>query len=88
VAPARTNACVVIDGPLLQQRYGFLNFRELLQLMEKQNFATSIAFIPWNWRRSHRGTVSDFQPISKNFPSAYTDATTAAPSLPPGRPVC
>jgi hypothetical protein len=61
VAPARTNACVIIDGPLLQQRYGFLNFRELLQLMEKQNFATSIAFIPWNWRRSHRGTVSDFQ---------------------------
>jgi len=61
VAPARTNACVIIDDPLLQQRYGFLNFRELLQLMEKQNFATSIAFIPWNWRRSHRGTVSDFQ---------------------------
>ena len=61
VAPARTNACVIIDDPLLQQRYGFLNFRELLQLMEKLNFATSIAFIPWNWRRSHRGTVSDFQ---------------------------
>jgi hypothetical protein len=61
VAPAQTNACVIIDDPLLQQRYGFLNFRELLQLMEKLNFATSIAFIPWNWRRSHRSTVSDFQ---------------------------
>ncbi len=61
VAPARTNACVIIDDPLLQQRYGFLNFCELLQLMEKQNFATSIAFIPWNWRRSHRGTIADFQ---------------------------
>jgi hypothetical protein len=61
VAPSQTNACVIIDDPLLQQRYGFLNFRELLQLMEKQNFATSIAFIPWNWRRTNRATISDFQ---------------------------
>jgi len=61
VAPAQINACVIIDDPPLQQRYGFLNFRDLLQLMEKQNFSTSIAFIPWNWRRSHCGTISDFQ---------------------------
>jgi hypothetical protein len=61
VAPAQTNACLIIDDALLQQRYGFLNFRELLQLMEKQTFATSIAFIPWNWRRSNHTTISDFQ---------------------------
>ncbi len=61
LAPAQINACVIIDDPLLQQRYGFLNFRELLQLMEKQTFATSIAFIPWNWRRTNRATISDFQ---------------------------
>jgi hypothetical protein len=67
VAPAQTNACIIIDDPLLQQRYGFLNFRELLQLMEKQNFATSIAFIPWNWRRTNRATISDFQENSQKL---------------------
>jgi hypothetical protein len=29
--------------------------------MEKQNFATSIVFLPWNWRRSDHGkALSDF----------------------------
>jgi hypothetical protein len=60
-APRQTNACLIIDDPLLQQRYGFLDFRELLQLMDDQTFTTSIAFIPWNWRRTNRSTVSTFQ---------------------------
>ena len=50
--PAETNACVVIDDPLLTRRYGLLNFDELLPLMKQHNFSTSIAFIPWNWSRS------------------------------------
>ncbi len=56
-----TSACLIIDDPLLKPRHGFLDFRELLQLMSKQTFATTIAFIPWNWRRTDRGTIAIFQ---------------------------
>lgn len=49
---ADTGACVVIDDPLLQRRYGFLDFSALGTLTERHGFSTSIAFIPWNWRRS------------------------------------
>ncbi len=47
-------ACLVIDDPLLRRRYGFLDFEKLLELMEHRQFCTSIAFIPWNFRRSNR----------------------------------
>jgi hypothetical protein len=50
-APA---ACLVIDDPLLRRRYGFLDFEKLLELMERRQFCTSIAFIPWNFKRSDR----------------------------------
>ena len=56
-----TPACLVIDDPLLQPRYGFLNFQRLLDLMERVNFSTSIAFIPWNCNRSGRKTIRLFQ---------------------------
>jgi hypothetical protein len=56
-----TSACLIIDDPLLKPRYGFLDFRELLQLMNAQKFAMTIAFIPWNWRRTNRSTVATFQ---------------------------
>jgi hypothetical protein len=47
-----TNACLVIDDPVLKRRHGFVEFRELLSLMKQYKFSTNIAFIPWNWRRS------------------------------------
>jgi hypothetical protein len=50
-APERS-ACLIIDDPLLKPRYGFLQYRELLSLMQRYKFSTNIAFIPWNWRRS------------------------------------
>jgi hypothetical protein len=49
---SEASACLVIDDPLLKARYGFVRFRELLTLMKQVRFSTSIAFIPWNWRRS------------------------------------
>jgi hypothetical protein len=49
---SETNACLVIDDPLLKSTHGFVNFQELLSLMKRHNFSTNIAFIPWNWRRS------------------------------------
>ena len=56
-----TNACLIVDDPPLKRRYGFLDFSEALDLMDRHNFTTTIAFIPWNWRRTHPGTVNLFR---------------------------
>jgi hypothetical protein len=53
-------ACFIIDDPLLKRRYGFLNYSRLLETMEEQKFCASIAFIPWNYRRSHKEIVDLF----------------------------
>ncbi len=62
------SACLVIDDPLLKARYGFVRFRELLTLMKQLRFSTSIAFIPWNWRRSNPKVVQLF----KDNPDHYS----------------
>jgi hypothetical protein len=51
IAPEKS-ACLIIDDPLLKPRYGFVDYRELLSMMQRYKFSTNIAFIPWNWRRS------------------------------------
>jgi hypothetical protein len=51
--PQELSACVIIDDPLLRPQYGFCNFASLRDLMRKHRFTTSIAFIPWNWRRTN-----------------------------------
>jgi hypothetical protein len=56
-----SSACLVLDDPLLRARYGFLRYRELLALMKELRFSTSIAFIPWNWRRSDPKVVQLFR---------------------------
>ena len=63
-----TSACLIIDDPLLKARYGFVRFRELLTLMKEHRFSTSIAFIPWNWRRNDREVVQLF----KENPDRYS----------------
>jgi hypothetical protein len=63
-----TDACLIIDDPLLKPNYGFLNFQELLALMERHRFSTNIAFIPWNWRRSDPAVVRLF----KDNPERYS----------------
>ena len=57
-------ACIMIDDPLLKGRYGFLEYRRLLDLMRTQQFCASIAFIPWNYRRSSK-KVGDL--VSANY---------------------
>jgi hypothetical protein len=64
----QTNACLIIDDPLLSPTYGFVDFRELLYLMRSHKFSTNIAFIPWNWRRSHPQIVQMFT----NNPGYYS----------------
>ena len=61
------SACLVIDDPLLRTRYGFIRFRELLILMKQLRFSTSIAFIPWNWRRSDPKVVQLFKDNPDNY---------------------
>jgi hypothetical protein len=56
-----TNACLIVDDPPLKRRYGFLDFREALDLMDRHNFTTTIAFIPWNWHRTNPATLSLFK---------------------------
>lgn len=45
-------ACLIIDDPLLRQRYGSCDFGKLRDLMLQHEFTTNISFIPWNWRRT------------------------------------
>jgi hypothetical protein len=61
------NACLVIDDPVLKARYGFVRFRELLALMKQHRFSTSIAFIPWNWRRNDQEVVKLFRDNPESY---------------------
>lgn len=61
------NACLIIDDPLLQRRYGCVDFERLLAAMEAHRFSTSIAFIPWNWRRSSPDIVRLFKENAEKF---------------------
>jgi len=56
----RARACFIIDDPLLKQRYGFLDYRQLAATMQDQKFSAAIAFIPWNYRRSSSSTTRMF----------------------------
>jgi hypothetical protein len=54
-------ACFIIDDPLLKDdRYGFLQYGRLVESMRQRKFSTSIAFIPWNYRRSGDGVSTLF----------------------------
>jgi len=53
-----SRASLIIDDPLLQPRYGFLQYEQLLREMELHGFRTTIAHIPWNYRRIDTATVA------------------------------
>jgi len=59
-APAEVSGCLIVDDPPLKPRYGFLKYRDIVRLMDEHNFATTIAFIPWNWHRTDARTVELF----------------------------
>src|SRR2546426_796913 len=50
--PGRPHGSLIIDDPPLRTRYGFLNFRRLVQAMDDVGFSSDIALIPWNFRRT------------------------------------
>lgn len=57
-------ACFIIDDPLLKKRYGFLDYKALVEIMRRQKFSMCLAFIPWNYRRSKKEVAELF---SSNF---------------------
>lgn len=56
-----------IDDPWLREPYGHLNYKNLLAEMDKHNFHTTIAFIPWNYDRSEASVVSLFRTHPDRF---------------------
>jgi hypothetical protein len=50
-----------IDDPWLREPYGHLDYKGLLAEMDRHNFHTTIAFIPWNYDRSEPGMVALFR---------------------------
>ena len=51
----------IIDDPPLRRSYGYLNFRNLVSTMDKAGFASTIAFIPWNYKRTDREVTQLFR---------------------------
>jgi hypothetical protein len=60
-------ANLTIDDPWLTQPYGHLDYPALLLEMEKHNFHTTIAFIPWNFDRSEPDIVTLFRAHPERF---------------------
>jgi peptidoglycan/xylan/chitin deacetylase (PgdA/CDA1 family) len=62
------SAALIVDDPALKRRYGFLQFDRVLASMKRHDYCTTIAFIPWNWRRTDRRTANIF----KDNPDRYS----------------
>lgn len=63
----RHYANLTIDDALLHEQYGYVRYRELLAEMQKHNFHTTIAFIPWNFDRSEADVVTLFRENPDRF---------------------
>lgn len=55
-----TYANLIIDDPFLKKRYGFVKYNELLRNMDQHNYCTTIAFIPFNYKRTEKSVASLF----------------------------
>jgi len=60
-------ACLIVDDPLLRQRYGSCDFAKLRDVMLQHEFTTNIAFIPWNWRRTSSSASEFFRKESRHY---------------------
>jgi hypothetical protein len=60
-------ANLTIDDAWLTDPYGNLSYSGLLREMQKHNFHTTIAFIPWNFDRSQPDVVSLFRNHADRF---------------------
>lgn len=60
-------ANLTVDDAWLIEPYGHLNYSGLLAEMEKHNFHTTVAFIPWNFDRSRPDVVSIIRAHPEQF---------------------
>lgn len=60
-------ANLTIDDAWLREPYGYVNYENLLREMDRHNFHTTIAFIPWNFDRSQPALVSLFSARPDKF---------------------
>lgn len=51
----------IIDDPPLKPSYGCLNYRDLVSRMDACEFTSTIAFIPWNYRRTDHEVTQLFR---------------------------
>jgi hypothetical protein len=60
-------ANLTIDDAWLRETYGHVNYQGLLREMERHNFHTTLAFVPWNFDRSQPSVVSLFRAHPDRF---------------------
>ncbi len=60
-------ANLTVDDPWLIEPYGHLSYAGLLGEMEKHNFHTTVAFIPWNFDRSRPDAASIIRAHPERF---------------------
>jgi hypothetical protein len=64
---AERTARVIIDDPLLRKRYGFLDVEQLTKSMNAIGYGTTLAFIPWYYRRTSARLASTFNGEHSNI---------------------
>lgn len=64
----RQFANFTVDDPWLIEPYGEMSYTGLLQEMEKHNYHTTVAFIPWNFDRSRANVVN----LIRNHPDRFS----------------
>lgn len=60
-------ANLTIDDPWLCRRYGYIDYTQLLSRMKAAGFHTTIAFIPWNYRRNNPEVIRLFRDNNKYY---------------------
>jgi hypothetical protein len=62
-----SQACLIIDDPLIKERYGYLNYDLLLKLSAERSFSASVAFIPFNYKRTDQKVSRKLQEKEDRF---------------------
>ena len=53
-------ARLIIDDPVLRRTYGYLDFGRLFESLHRHQYATSVAYIPWNQPRTSKKYAAFF----------------------------
>jgi hypothetical protein len=60
-------ATFIVDDPYLKKRYGFVHYETLMQELERTDCALTVAFIPYNFRRSDPKTIDLLRRKAERF---------------------